>query len=347
LRERAGVGEVMRPGHAGLGLTHGLAGVEGQRRRCGLARVGIELRLGQPQRVLCVQVLVAELPDDLVMLAAPAQAQVGQQPLGAALRPQAIGVEVGDAAAHLETVAQWRLQRQPLLAQAVAAPVHPHFRCARGDRRRIQGHDAARAVAVQRRERPAQHLDALGTGQVEMRDLTLPIGHRGGNAIRIEPQPAHAEGGPGPEAARAELQVLRIVLPLVGHQPGHAHQRLGQVHHRTGFAQRLLVDHGGGKGRVTEAAGRTAAGDDDRVERGVSWGHGRRRRGLGGHGASTQRQEQRGDTGLEEGHGERRWKRSLHARSVHDGSHSRPCHAPFPKAPVHCAPALQIPLQRV
>ena len=43
---------------------------------------------------------------------------------------------------------------------------------------------------------------------------------------------AHAEGRTRAEAARRNLQVLRVVLPVLDHDAGHAPERLGEVHLR-------------------------------------------------------------------------------------------------------------------
>jgi hypothetical protein len=40
--------------------------------------------------------------------------------------------------------------------------------------------------------------------------------------------PANAERGARAEAARADLDVLRVVLPVVRDDPRHAYERLGQ-----------------------------------------------------------------------------------------------------------------------
>ena len=60
---------------------------------------------------------------------------------------------------------------------------------------------AARTVAVEHRERPAQDLDALRAGKVEVRHLALAVGHRRRNAIGVQAHAAHAETGASAEAA--------------------------------------------------------------------------------------------------------------------------------------------------
>ena len=121
---------------------------------------------------------------------------------------------------------------------------------------------AAGGVAVERRERTAQHLDPRRRRQVEVRDLALPVRSGGGNAVHIQAQAAHAEGGPGAEAARGDLDVLRVVLPVERHHPRHPRQRFRQVDLRSAVADGLRVDHVDRSRRV-EGALLDAAGDAD------------------------------------------------------------------------------------
>src|SRR6185312_14398278 len=53
--------------------------------------------------------------------------------------------------------------------------------------------DAARGVAVQRRERTAQDLDPFGGKQHEAARLTLPVRHRLWDVVLVEADAAHAE----------------------------------------------------------------------------------------------------------------------------------------------------------
>src|SRR6187399_334183 len=62
-----------------------------------------------------------------------------------------------------------------------------------------------------------------------MRQLPLAIGHGGGNAVGVDPQAAHAEGGAGAEATDRQLRVLRVVLAVEGRDPGNAGQALGDI----------------------------------------------------------------------------------------------------------------------
>jgi hypothetical protein len=115
---------------------------------------------------------------------------------------------------------------QARLPQAVAAHVAVHGVGGLTRRGADQRNHAARVGAIQRRERAAQDLDALRTGNVEVRHLSLPVGHGRGDAIGVQAQATDAEGGARTETARADLQVLRVVVAQVDHQAGHAVQRL-------------------------------------------------------------------------------------------------------------------------
>src|SRR5438093_7769061 len=86
------------------------------------------------------------------------------------------------------------------------------------DRRAVLGLDADHAsgsVAVKAGERAAQHLDALRRAQVEVCRLPLPVGHARRDAVGDEADAAHAEGRTRTEAARGDLQVLVVVLPVL------------------------------------------------------------------------------------------------------------------------------------
>ncbi|MNS75394.1 hypothetical protein D3C72_1089100 [compost metagenome] len=113
---------------------------------------------------------------------------------------------------------------------------------------------AAGGITVQRRERPAQHLDALGTEQAGVRQLALAIGHGRRHPINQHPHPAHAEGRTGAEATDRQLGVLCEVLPVPGQQARHPAQRLGQL--RVGAATGGIDPHriqAGGQGEGIHA----------------------------------------------------------------------------------------------
>src|SRR5690606_15887582 len=90
-------------------------------------------------------------------------------------------------------------------AQADAAGVvaaGPEIEPGRRFGRRVLGvhrDHAARGVAVERRERAAQHLDALGRAEIDAGCLALAVGARERNAVDQQAHAAYAEG-----RARAE-----------------------------------------------------------------------------------------------------------------------------------------------
>src|SRR6185312_3015399 len=125
---------------------------------------------------------------------------------------------------------------------------------------RVLGEDrnhAARRVAVQRREGTAQDLDARRRQQAEAAGLSLPVRHRDRDAILVKPYAAHAELRARAEAARADLQILRVVLAVRREDARNAHQRLGQVDLRLRIVDRRRVDRVDGCRYVERALGMT------------------------------------------------------------------------------------------
>ncbi|CAM4455046.1 hypothetical protein STLA111740_21190 [Stenotrophomonas lactitubi] len=219
-----------RPTQAGLLLAHRFAGVVlvGHRRR--LTRVGRHLRAAQSQRVLRVG-RVQRVEQQFQAAASELGAQPRVQRLAArtAVVTPTIGAEmvgghvVVDALAgpaqlraDAERVVGTGIHAQPPRVTGLALRT-PHLQYAPG------------RVAVQGRERPAQHLDALGTEQAGVRQLALPIGHGRRYAVDQHTHPAHAEGRACAEASDRQLGVLREVLPVAGQEARHPAQRLGQL----------------------------------------------------------------------------------------------------------------------
>ena len=66
-----------------------------------------------------------------------------------------------------------------------------------------------------------------------MRHLALAVGKAGRDAVGDQAQAANAEGGAPAEAARGNLQVLRVVLPVLHRDARHTVERLGEVDLRT------------------------------------------------------------------------------------------------------------------
>ena len=111
-----------------------------------------------------------------------------------------------------------------------------------------------------------------------MRHLALAVGPAGRNAVGIQPHATHAEAGARAEAARADLQVLRVVGAVVHHQPGHPGQHLAEVDLRAALAKQFAVDHADGVGRLGGGALSHRAGDNHLLGR--CRGHRRQRGGL-------------------------------------------------------------------
>ena len=145
-------------------------------------------------------------------------------------------------------------------------------------------------VAVDRRERPAHDLDALGAVEVEGRRLALAVRHRGRDAVGDEADAAHAEGRAGAEAARGNLQILRVVLAVLHIDPGHPGQRLGSVDPRLVGADFAGIDDVDRGRQIETAVLNPAAGNHDRIERQLGIGH-----GVTGKGGSEEENE-RGET---------------------------------------------------
>ena len=198
-----------------------------QRRRVDAARVGLELGPRQAERVLRARQV--EAVDDDRERAAEV---VGELQLGVADRAlggAVVAVAVGAKVARRDDVAQARRRAARLRAEphdAVAAAGDAEVE--RRPRRRVFGEDldhAARGVAVERRERPAQHLDAIGRAEVDVRELALAVGERRRDAVDVEAHAADAEGRARAEAAHRDLDVLRVVLPVACEQARHARRR--------------------------------------------------------------------------------------------------------------------------
>ena len=164
-------------------------------------------------------------------------------------------VQAAGFAAHLEVA----------LAQAVGAEERRGVECR--PRRAIGGehlHDTARGVAVETREGAAQHLDAVGGGEVEGRGLALTIGHRRWNAVGDEAHAAHSERGSAAEAARRDLQVLGVVLAVLNHDSGNAVERLGEIHLGIVLADDARIHRVDGGWNVITRLGRARGCDDHR-----------------------------------------------------------------------------------
>jgi len=214
--------------------------------------VGVELLPVQPQRILRLEDLVTELRHDAVLRQPPLGLDVAQMAVCGTVVTRAIGVHAGGAGRHGQCVADGCTACQSDLIERVAADVDGTFEVSLRDGLADQRDHPAGRVAVQGREWPANDLDALGIRQVEVTHLTLAVGHGGRDAVGVQTQAAHAEGGPSAEAPRTDLQILRVVVAVVDHQTRNAGHCFGQVHHGAGGPQRAVIDHAGCEGRVLQ-----------------------------------------------------------------------------------------------
>src|SRR5437899_6927150 len=76
--------------------------------------------------------------------------------------------------------------------------------------------DATRRVPEQRRCGPPQDFDPIDFAKLEVRELTLPVGQRLGNAVDQDFDAADGKRGATPEAADGDALILRDVVALGG-----------------------------------------------------------------------------------------------------------------------------------
>jgi hypothetical protein len=126
---------------------------------------------------------------------------------------------------------------QPVRAHGHAAAPQARFLAVFG----VEQQRTTRAVAVEHGGRAAHHVDARRIAQREVGGLALAVGGAGGNAVHVQAQPAHAEGGARAKSAHRDLQVLGEVLAVQHHQARHARQALGQVDLHLALAQHGAV----------------------------------------------------------------------------------------------------------
>ena len=130
--------------------------------------------------------------------------------------------------------------------------------------------------------------------ELDVRDLALAVGQRGGDAVDVEAHAADAEGGACAEAAHRDLHVLRVVLAVAREHAGHGGERLGDVDLRARVAHLVAVD-AVDRRRHVEGARLGARGGDDHRREPAGAGGGRAdglRRGGGGDGAAQRAERQ-------------------------------------------------------
>ena len=279
---------------AALRVVDALARIEGERRVIAARRIPgrafrIRLVFAPLHALWVVRRLVEAARDEgqLAVLARPesqldqALLALGRTVLAVAVGREARGVE------HVADAADLALGADVGLPGAVAAGGKARFDRGRALAvRREQLDDAAGMVAVDRRKRPAHDFDALGAIQVEGRRLALAVRHRGRDAVGDKADAAHTEGGAGAEAARGNLQVLRVVLAVLHIDPGHPGQCLGDIDPRligTDFAGIDDVDR---RRQIETAVLDPATCDHHRIERQLGIGD-----GVTGKGGSQEKNE--------------------------------------------------------
>src|SRR5690606_21924414 len=207
-RLHAGAGDIAAPAQAELVLGETLAGAEGQGLRRGLARIGLELRPAQAQRIFgtrAVDAVEHEGPAFAIGALALVQAQVEGLAPRRRLRPQPLAVE-GGGTEHVTpaTGAAARRQRNAGIAATTGGRAETEFRSRRAAAAVHPDH-AAGGIAVQGGKGPAQYFHRRGAGQVHVRDLCLPVRLAGRDAVDQHAQAADAEAGAGTEAAHRDL----------------------------------------------------------------------------------------------------------------------------------------------
>jgi hypothetical protein len=90
----------------------------------------------------------------------------------------------------------------------------------------------------------------------------LTVGNRRRDVVHDQLDAADAETRPRPESARADLQILRIVLAVLDHEARHARQRFGEIDQRLSEPQVRALDHVDGGRRILRARGLPRGGDN-------------------------------------------------------------------------------------
>ena len=126
--------------------------------------------------------------------------------------------------------------------------------------------DPASIAAVKRGCRAAQDFDALGGVEIKGRGLALAVRCAGGDAVGNQFDAAHAKRGAGTKATGRDLQVLRVVLPVLHHQAWNAGQHFRRVDAQLAITDLLLIDAVYRVGQVKTGAGAARTRDDTGVE---------------------------------------------------------------------------------
>ena len=196
------------------------------------------------QWILCAVLLKAAVDQRQFAVVIGLEVELGERLIAA--RGAVVAVAVGVHARSIEHKANalsGAFGRQVVFAQPVAA--HQGFSADAGRAFAIAGKHLDHATgiaAVQRGCRASKDFDALGCVEVKCRGLTLTVRGAGGNTVCNQFDAAHAKCGARTKSAGRNLQVLRIVLPVLHHQPRHAGQHFRGVDAQLAIADLLLVD---------------------------------------------------------------------------------------------------------
>ena len=121
--QRGGLIKAVLPARTDLALAGGFAHLELLGHRSGLARVGIDLRARQAQRVVRHLGDVAGQHRDAVLRVVPTHAQIAQGALCLRVRAKAVNLKFRDLRLDVERFTQRRLHTQAKLLQAEASTV--------------------------------------------------------------------------------------------------------------------------------------------------------------------------------------------------------------------------------
>ena len=188
-----------------------------------------------------------------------------------------VAVTVGDEPRGIDDIGQateFTLARQVALPGAVAActeaalDTRPAL-AIRGE----QLNDAAGRIAIDRRQRAAHDLDALGAVEVESGRLPLPVRHRRRNAVSNQADATHTKGSAGTETARGNLQVLSVVLAILNNDPRHPSQRIRGIDPGLRGPDCRRIDDIDRRRQIKSILLDPAAGDHQRVETDDFLGH--------------------------------------------------------------------------
>jgi hypothetical protein len=124
------------------------------------------------------------------------------------------------------------------------------------------GYDGQITFQYERAPRHRQAVEEMLKRGTAFRDYSTP------EETEAQRNAAHAEGRARAKAARAYLQVLRIILAIRREHARDARQRLGQVHLRLTVVNRRGVDRIDRRRHVECALGPPRGRDRDRVDRG-------------------------------------------------------------------------------